>query len=236
MRKKLLIVLSILSFIIVPNVKAACSYKEQADLNKEASYVKVGYEIVTEEMKVSMPETEESTTIQYEIFRVNILNLTENFYVTVTNNVNKDNKKYYFSNSVNGVISFNWDDLDKVTTMTFKVYSSSQTNCKDELYRTIYLTLPRYNSYSSTSLCKDSKSSVCEKFVTFDKITYDEFMTRYSKSESEQASNGTNTNNNGVINGESIARNNTYLYIGLGAVAVILVIAAVVRSKKRKSL
>ena len=162
-----------------------------------------------------------------------ILNLSDNFYIKYSNNVNDDTKIYKSSDSLEGIISFNWIDLSKVTTMTFKVYTSNKTNCKDELYRTVYLTLPRYNSYSSWSWCDGQENnSACHKYVTYGEMTYGEFLKRLSSE-----NNKTSTNTNNVVNPTDNANNGnyvTYILFGVGVVILSIIIVLVTRKKRSK--
>ncbi len=234
MHKNILKLLIILSFFVAIPVYAECTYKEQAELTKEAANIKVNYEIFTISGTAKNPDTDVDMDMSYDIFRVNILNLSDNFYIKYTNNVNKDSKTFYQSNANDGIISFNWEDLRKVTTMTFNVYASNKTNCKDEAYRTIYLTLPRYNDYANWGLCDGKNLSVCEQYVTFNEISYDEFIRRVTNDTETNTSNNGTTNNTANI--ETNNNNYTYLYIGIGVVALIIVVIAVVRMRKRNTL
>ena len=68
MRQKLLKIFVVLSMMLVPSVKAACTYKEQADLNKEVANIKVVYEETVEKLDASeYPEQDEDEMAMVEM-------------------------------------------------------------------------------------------------------------------------------------------------------------------------
>ena len=88
--------LFMLSFVILMSVPkaATCSYEEQAKLNNEASNVKANYEIkerILNKDEYDIPDgiENEEFVAKTDYIQVNILNLTKNIYVEVTNNINE---------------------------------------------------------------------------------------------------------------------------------------------------
>ncbi len=238
MRQKLLKLFVVLSMVLVPNIKAACTYVEQADLNKEVANIQIKYETKTITVYGTPADSNEEVEIEAEIFKVNILNLSDNFYIKYTNNVNRDNKTFYYSDALNKTISFDWNDLSKVTTMTFKVYTSNKTNCKDELSRTIYLTLPRYNQYHDWNICAGRDNlSICDKYVTTEEISYADFVNRISTSAEQNNEFDNSTSNESNPTNQSNESNNMYIYIIGGAAAIIIIaVVIVVANRKRNQL
>lgn len=239
MHKNILKLMLILSLIVVIPVHAECSYKERAELNKESSNIKVSYEIVTEETIASDADMSEPITFYKELFEVSILNLTDNFYIVVTNNTNNDRKTYNYSNTNNGIITYRWNDLYEVSTQTFKIYASSKTNCANELYRTAYLTLPRYNSYHDWGICEGRDNlSLCDKYVTTKEVSYSTFVDQLTKA-TKQENNNPNSNNNTTNNTVNPQESTTVIYYiagGTVAAAILVVVVVVVARKKRNQL
>ena len=58
---------------------------------------------------------------KYNYFKVSIINISENFYVEISNDYNRDKLVYQYKDTQDGVITFDWKNLDKVTTFTVKV-------------------------------------------------------------------------------------------------------------------
>lgn len=168
--KKILITLFL--FLIMTlnvNAESKCSYTEQAELLNKASNVKVNYEIISTENIVN----EELETIDY--FRISVYNITEDFYINIKNDQG-DNETFYYSDAVDGVISLKYDIIDKVSNFEIYVYSSTNTNCPSEKYKTLYLQTPRFNDYSNYQICQELKDFyLCKEYVTFGEMSKDDF-------------------------------------------------------------
>lgn len=190
--KKLFLVF-VISLFFCANVSATsqCSNEEQAKLNKMVANVKATYEegegvLDTEEYplpdEILSAENPEDYSSTYNFFKISITNITDNIYVVVTNDY--DDSKYTFSssNTNNGVALFNWELINQVTTFTIKVYASSNTSCADELYKTLYLTTPRFNEYYFYEACSEAPDfEMCQKYVTFKDVDLDTFLTKLDK-------------------------------------------------------
>ncbi len=172
--KKLFLGLSIFFlFLINANAASLCSYKDQITLNQKAANIKRGYDIITEIYE------DEDGEVDVDTFRISIYNLTEEFYAVITNTKNRDEKRINYSDVVDGVASFDWDDVGDLTTFDIKIYTSSKSPCPDELYKTLLLTTPRYNPYSETNACYSAPEfSLCQRYVTFSQMSQDEFLDR----------------------------------------------------------
>lgn len=181
----------------ITNVIAAdtCSYEEKAKLNSEAANVKVNHEIkqrVLDPSEYDLPdaligaseeeieEFRKNVTTEYMV--VNILNLTENLYVEVTNNVNQEKRVYTYADSTDGNITFRKTGISGAVTYTIKIYSSANTNCKDTGLGSLYVTLPRYNPLSEYAICESiPEYYMCQKYVTFEDPGFDTFMAEAQK-------------------------------------------------------
>jgi hypothetical protein len=179
-------------FFGLTNVKAAssCSYDEQAKLNGEVANIKASYEEATGVVDSSLytvpddivgTDKEKDYQLNYYYLKVNMLNITDKFYIKMTNSQNSDEVTIKNSDTKDGAYTFDWKNVDAVTTLTFTVYSTDKTGCANEVYRIFYLTLPRYNDYSEYDLCSNHQnSSLCQRFVTIDEISMDDFLNQVS--------------------------------------------------------
>lgn len=164
---------------------ASCSYEEQAKLNSEVANIKTNFEIKQRVMDkseydipdvlIGTPEADKyEMTISY--FQINILNLTENVYIEVTNNADGTKDTYQYSNANNGNVSFTRDETDKLITYTVKVYASANTGCEGSLLKTLYVSLPRYNSFSTYPICKEMPDhDMCQSYVNFEEMSFSDF-------------------------------------------------------------
>lgn len=183
--KRLTFLVTVFFMGMVVTSAATCDYTERAVLNSEISNVKANYEIkerIMDPSEYTIPDSiigteEEATYVETtEYIQVNILNLTENLYIEVRNNVNSDVVIYNYSDTTDGNISFNWTTIGTIVTYTIRVYASSNTGCEGTSLKTIYLTLPRYNDYSEYALCTLVPDYyLCERYVTYEKVEFNDF-------------------------------------------------------------
>ncbi len=190
--KYLILTLLIFGFGITP-VGAICNYEEQARLNREVSNVKVSYEVVTkpyEDQTYCYPpdavDGEEYENYQCigEFIQINILNINENMVVNVENNTYDNNARYSYNDTDSGVLSFILRDNngmeiaynEDIVEYTIEILASSETGCEGSGLRTIYLTVPRYNIYSTVAPCNEMDDYyLCQKYVTYPEVTYEQF-------------------------------------------------------------
>lgn len=190
-KRKIFFVISL--FAIVFNVKGAttCGYEEKAKLNNEVANLKANYEIKTrvlDESEYDIPdallgtEAEKTYVATTEYIQVNFLNLTENMYVEVSNDYNKDVKIINYSDTNNGTITFDWSEIYDLVTFTFQVYASDNTGCKGSKLKKITLALPRYNDYSTYGMCNNLPDFyLCQKYVTYEEVGFDVFVSTMFK-------------------------------------------------------
>lgn len=167
----------------IGSVKANCSYSEKAALNNEVANVKVKYEALEEEV---MPEGygcdgDVNCKFYRHYININILNLSENFYINVKNEVTKKNQKYYFSQvPEDGILKIEWDDVTQINTFTITIYSSDKTSCPNTKLKVMHVSTPRRNVYASNDICQEVPDYyLCREYVTFENdLTFNEFMTQ----------------------------------------------------------
>ncbi len=173
MKKILIFLVALFSFGI--NVKAAsmCDYQEQMELTQKASNVKFEYEL---EERV---DNSEQFPLRYTVMKITILNVTDELYAVLKNDYDNGKITFKSSDAKDGIITYEWYNLDKVVNFTLDVYSSDQTGCPNESYKTFYKTTPRFNEFSNRAICEEYKDFyLCQRFVTFDEIDEDEFLTQ----------------------------------------------------------
>lgn len=187
-RVKYALFATLLFSLAVGRVNAAsCSYEEQAKLNSEVANIKTNFEIKQRIMDrseydipdvlIGTPEADEYVATQ-DYFQVNILNLTENVYIEITNNVDSTKDTYQYSNATDGNVSFTREDIGTLITYTIKVYASANTGCEGSLLKTLYVSLPRYNSFSTYSICENMPDhDMCQKYVNFEEMSFSDFET-----------------------------------------------------------
>ena len=242
LKKALLITFTFL--VLVPTSKAAtCGYEEKAKLNNEVANVKANYEIkerVLDRGEYSPPDGLESEeyVAKTDYIEVHILNITKNMYIVVTNDLNGESVTYGYDDANNGNISFTRTELDSLITYTIKVYASNQTGCEGSTLKTLYVSLPRYNDYSTYDICKElSDYYLCQRYVTYESVGYDTFFTRIreqlDKKEEDKKDNKEDSKWYEVV-GDFISKHKVPFIIGGITLVVVAGGATIVIIKKRR--
>ncbi len=237
----------LISVIFVSNVGAAsvCSTSEQAELRTAAGNIRAMNQEMEEDLDPSIygfpdagDETTEIDPPKVNYFDISVSNITDKFYIEVTNDYDKERVRYNNSNSTDDIITFPWRNLEQVTNFTIKVYTSENTGCPNELMRTITLKLPRFNEYYDYALCTDAPEfNLCQKYVTFDyveQINFLEQITEYLTNKRNQGINANEYDNSLWKRIMDFIADNKYYFIGGGAALVIVAGVAVVVIVKRK--
>ena len=184
MRTRLVGVILASVFLLIPNTvraESACSYSEQAKFNDIASNVKATYDVVDIYLGKGIDVDEEGAPevdINVKGLKVNILNVTEDIYINLINNSTKEEKKYTYSDTNNGLITFELRDVSSVVNYTIEIYAATST-CAGELIRKTEFLTPQYNEYSELDVCGEYPDFYyCQEFLLGDNISREAFMER----------------------------------------------------------
>lgn len=242
MKKNLVIFLGLISFFLFSlntNAASKCGYAELAEINQEAAGVKVSYEekerILEGDNGVADFEVQPDEPLYEKYFVVNITNVTDNLYIKVNNSVDNSTKVFTSSDANDGIISFEWDDLENVANLTVKVYTSAKTNCADEEVVVQYQTLPKYNYYSTTEYCIEHENEdICQQYVTKE-ISDDDFYEKVDKDQ-KKAIDRVNNEEESVVKKVTnfVKKNKKGIIIGGSIIIVIGVATTIVVIVKRK--
>ncbi len=240
MKKKLKLLAIIPTFLLFTSVASAskCEYSELSQINKEAAGVKVTYEEVNE--LINDPTSEGGSDLEYEYdmydtyFKVTISNLTNDLYVKVINSADNSTKEFSGADAKDGIVSFNWKDLNTIANLTIKVYTNSNTSCPDEEVLVNYLTLPMRNEYYTWVGCTNNPdASICKKYVTSE-VTYEAYQKLATK-QTKKTAEEIKEENEGNSVSRFIKKNKKGFIIGGSIIIVMGVVATVVVIRKRRS-
>ena len=236
MNKKILVLFSIIAFFISSsNIKAAslCSYKEQTELGGKAANIKASYEGITDKVEHHNGEYE---YYEVSLLEVSLLNLTDEFYIVATNDKNKETYNFTSKDVTDGVIKFKWYDVFEVANFTFKVYSSEKTNCPDELYKTLYLTLPRYNKYYDLTICHElTDFYLCQEYVTTKEVDEKIFYERLESYQSGKIDGkGEDIEENKTLIDKIISFLIKYKWYVVGGASIIIIAVGGIEIARRK--
>ena len=244
MKKRFILLVLLPAFVIFASkVSAAskCEATELVKINEEAAGVKVTYEEVKELVDSSGDEPSDFD-VDYEIykkyFKVNIINVTDNLYIKITD-TNKGTTRTFTSNdAVNGVISFKWEDLSAVGNLKTEVFTSQATKCPNENITTTHVVIPMKNVYYEYKACaKNPDAAICKEYVT-EKVTPEAYQKLADKEERktlEEVSKDIEEENKSSIT-KFIKKNKKGIIIG-GSIIIVLgvVTTAVVIIKRKRS-
>ena len=170
--KRLLLTLCLSSvFLFNVPVKANCTNEEKARLKKEASQVKMVYEEASEVYyRGPLPEVgDEEYELTRDYFKLVLSNISEEMYVIIKNDQNKDEIYVPYSVLLDGVYKYDVKNIKKIIKWTYDVYSTNSSECKNEKLFTGYLTTPKLNPIYYTSRCTDvTDLAACEKYLKED--------------------------------------------------------------------
>lgn len=233
--KKIFVLFAVL--LLAKNVYAECDYETQAKLNSEAATIKAIYEEQIGKFDSSYGCNDGQTECEgYNYFKISILNLSENFTVTVKEK--NFNKSFSYSDVKDGIVSFDLNDIMDTHTFTFDVYPSNNTTCAKKKIRTFYLTTPRYNEFYDFGFCQDNPEFyLCEKYVTFEDMEVTDFMNKYQEYEDKKKQDEEEKNKNFFQKLGEFIKEHKEVFIGAGC--TILVVGGVViflQVKRRKDI
>ncbi len=235
-------------FIGTAKAVGTCDYTQRATLNNEASEIRANYEIKEKELDPNLygppdsilgTEEEETWVPKTDYLQINILNLTENLYIEVSSDKSSDVTRYNFSDTNNGTLAIEWNDVSEVARLTITVKSTGNNGCQDDTIRTMTLTLPRYNSYSTYGMCEvASDYYLCQEYVTFGDIDFADFIDNVT-AEVDRIQNG-DANDEEDLSwlesiGKFISEHKVPFIVGGISLVVIVGIVVVVIIKRRRS-
>lgn len=244
MKKRLMGAVLGFALLCLPNIVIAansCSYSEQAELNEIAANVKTNYEVIDIfKGKSTNPDAYNQPEIDVYVkgLKVNILNITDDIYISVTNNSTNEVRNYTSSDAINGIITFEHADVEQMYTYKIDIYANKYS-CSGELIRTYDFVTPLYNFYSGLEICSTYPDFYyCQEFLaTENNISYDEFLGRIEELREEEPEEEKKEKEKSF--GEKIKefyKNNeiTILIIG-GIIVVGGITTTVILVKKRRS-
>lgn len=207
-----------------------CSYDKQKELIKQGSNVKLSFEEAKGELEPGTyraPEGEDPETYvaYYNYFKIKIINVTEDLYVKLENNVNGETKYIEFKDTDEGTFTLDWKDLSKVATFRYTVYSSKKTECPNEQLFNGVKTIPKLNENYQNVKCLDyPEHSLCKKYITSDISTakFNKDMDAYVAKQQEKKKEENKKKEEKENNKKIIIVIATSIIIVVGGVAIVM--------------
>ena len=175
--------------ILINNNDAKCDGPSATNMKEEAAKIAIAYEVVDDYFFGYMAETDDDLNgngvidedpvvedIGYAL-KIKLLNLPEDLYVVITNDIDEDVKTFHHSDiKEDGIVT--WFESDTIFMRTYDVkILSNNEGCTNEVYREFNVSLPKYNIFSRSYDChvEPAKSlDVCQTFIFSNKSTSEE--------------------------------------------------------------
>lgn len=242
------VILCLAALFNMMNVDAAskCSYEKQVELNKTASGVKMTYEEAdgvvdpSEYVPLEGFEDDPNAQLHYTYFKISLVNITEDIYVKVENSITEDVKFIEYKDTTNGTFTFDLNNIGNVTMFKYTIYSSTKTDCSNEILIKGTMTTPMYNRYHTDQKCeKIPDFSMCQKYVMTD-FTYEDFRKKvdsYIEKQNKKEDKKEKKENEKFLNNITnfIKDNKIWFITGGGVLIVGGVVTSVIVIKKRRS-
>lgn len=233
---------------VVDTSNSLCSKKEVNNLYQTANKVGITYNTVKKVVSkgIDMQTGKEVDVLGY-VQKVDITNVTDDIYIVVNNDnatSKQKNLKLSAKDAKDGVITYFTEYTNDVVKYSMKIYSSTG-DCANELFREFEFVTPIYNRYYDMDICENYREfKYCQKFITEDRPTQQEFQVALAAYQKE---NKVTTSNDGTILDSELKEHQDdigkedkdsklliMLIIGVVVLLVTVGIIAVILLKKKK--
>ena len=228
----------------VVQAASSCSYSEQAELNNIVANVKANYEVVDiHNGKAVQLDSEQAVDPEIDVyirgFKISILNVTEDIYVTVKNDYDNEVKTYYNRDSEDGIVSFETKNNDKLINYTIEVHANKYS-CAGQLLRIINMQTPVYNVNSEFDVCNQYKEFYyCQEFLPsgiVDTKTFFDQLEKYKQEKQQEKDIEQEKNKSFLEKIKGFYNNNKLsIYIVGGIVIITGVTTTAILVKRKRS-
>lgn len=240
------ILLLLIAFILLGgkvNADDTCPLQAKSKLRQMASNVTVSYvPYDSGGAGVQDADTEE----QINRFALDVYIYNVNSKMKVAMNISGNDRTYFFDSkdlNEDGAIKLRQYATEKTKKLSFRIKGGLITvddveyDCSDVTLRTLSITLPKFNRFSTRELCADiPEYYLCQRYVTYDidESTFASNIKKYREKLDEKANEKDEENNTSVVSKtvNSIAK---YKFIVAGVIVLAGVVATVIVVKKKRS-
>lgn len=163
--------------------KDKCSTDLIKKLSNEANKINMSYKekAIQADIYEADDDSGENFYTYDHVWNVTFNNVTDNFYLKITNDSDDTVRTITKDTLVDGKWAFDTIVDDDVVTYTISVISNPE-GCKEQVFRKFELKALIYNSWSNSSKCslyKDFK--YCQRWIDEDTLTIDKFESELAK-------------------------------------------------------
>ena len=233
-------------FFCVLNVQASCTMEQRADMNDAARLVRTSLEINEREQRVDSSwfaePGEELDDIYMTIyqFKINIYNIVDGIYVTLTNSLTRAVTTIYPSMTEDGVFTYTTEDIDNIVNYEIRIFTNI-TGCVGDQITSSTLVKPMFNYLSTFGDCEGMEEvPYCRRFVEREvNITQEELPAALERFFAEGGANGNgNGNDDGFFAGIGnwISERSTTIIIGVIIIAAGVAGGVIYANRKRRKI
>lgn len=224
------LLLGVMLFSSINVYAATCSGTDLEKVNKAANGIKTNYAINEGKVKENSDEYEVAPSIEFSIY-----NLTNDVFLKITNDFNKDETIVTYSKTDNGKYTFSTNEIFKSATYYIEVFSNLDS-CKADSIKKITLKKPYYNPNSAYAICIDNPDvPMCQTYITEDTGVSEQYIDAKVK-EYLNNNGATTTKKSDATDDSNFFTNNWKMLATGGGVVVLLIGGYIIISKKRSAL
>lgn len=239
-RLKYFIYFIVLSLLLIGKVEAeTCPLEQRTALGAVAANVNVTYE-----ESIGKEIDEDYGDVYYSVYYldVKIYNITPDIKIKVTNDMYDDiHYITYEDMDHDGIVTLRAADLSYKITYTFEIFGNNE-DCELKKFRTIKLTLPKYNYFSHYEICSEiPEFYMCQRYILneFDGANFQKAATEYRDKklaqENEKNEDGEIKDNTSSVSkiAKKVSDNKLLvsgIIIGIGVIVTIVILI-----KKKRS-
>lgn len=239
-RLKYFVYFLVLSLVLVGKVEAeSCPLEQRTSLGAIAANVNITYE-----ESIDKALDEDYGDVYYDVYNLNIkiYNLSPDLRIKVTNNLYNDVNYVNYENMDNeGTITLKVADISEKVTYVFEIYGNIG-DCSMKKFRTVKLTLPKYNYFSHYEICDEiPEFYMCQRYILndFDGTLFQKEAVAYREKklaqENEMNENGEIKENNSSIGKIAKKVSDNKLLVSGIIIGIGVVITIVILIKKKRS-
>ena len=244
MRKKCFYVLFIfVSLFITGKVNAStCTSERVLELSSLANDVNVSYQqydkLVSEYDSETFKDEEDSVVKDtYPAYYLTIYNLTDDLNVSVIrNDTSKNIVAYAKDKESDGVVYIDTGYAAKVKSFTVKI-RSNDSSCKNEIMKTVVVSTPKYNKFSTYDSCRDyPEFDLCQQFSTTDysNVSNSQFIEKLNEYKEKKIEEEKKQKSVLYQIGKFLSTYKWYIIIPVVIIGVALIVIYIIRRKKSR--
>lgn len=241
-KKNYLFLMLVLFFTLTIKVNAStCSSERSLELSSLANNVNVSYQVYDKVIDEYDSETftdEDDTSVKhtYPGYYLTIYNLIDDLNVTIQRD---DTQKVVELNSSNkneeGIVYVDTGLAGKIKNYTVKI-RSNDSNCQNEILKTVVITTPMYNDFSKYEVCQENPEfNLCQEFTTVDysEVSNSTFMTKLDEYKKQKAED--EKKKNSIIHNILVFLNTYKWYIIIPIIVLVIAIIVIYIIRRKKS-